>query len=396
MHGNHEPQGRVDRVVLGSLARVGEAVGQHAARFGAGPGVEDVTRELDPARDGEQAAERDEGVPAPVREPGIPCENGPPAAAADDVGVGRPVQRRGEALPACCLGLEQPPPVDLGRGRQPVALTFTGTQDHEGIARREIEGEGAGRGEVLDIVEAALPFLLVEEVAVPEGLVPVAAIVQHGDRRQARIRTPQHPRLTHLRLEPEARVLVMQAVIVPARQQRPDHEAHVTAAAHEPPAQDDLAALVAGDDLLRDLGAVLGPERPGRPRLGVEAGDPRMAVGMHHVRRVALGAQREAAPGRLDPGLDAVDQHDPAGRRGGGRQEQRVVAPCAHPGDGAGGEAALPVGLEPFCVRRITDAPRRHGVAPFWFQHPHRVPPRLSMPLSAMGSPPHAEMPNSP
>jgi hypothetical protein len=162
----------------------------------------------------------------------------------------------------------------------------------------------------------------------------------------------------------------MQAVIVPARQQRPDHKAHVASATQDSPAQDHLAALAGGDDLLRHLGAVLCPERPHGPGLGAEAGDPRMAVGMHHVRCIALGGQREATPLRLDPGLDAVDQHDPAGGRRGGRQEQRVIASRAYPRDGAGGEAALPIGLEPFCVRRITDAPRRHGVAPFWFRHP--------------------------
>ena len=51
MHGNHEPQGRVHRVVPGASPSRG--TGWAACRgFGAGPGVQDVTCELDPARDG--------------------------------------------------------------------------------------------------------------------------------------------------------------------------------------------------------------------------------------------------------------------------------------------------------------------------------------------------------
>ena len=64
------------------------------------------------------------------------------------------------------------------------------------------------------------------------------------------------------------------------------------------------------------------------------------AARVQHVGRVVLRRQRERPRGSSDPRLEAVDEHDALGRRRQRREQQRVVAPRAIPGDGAGREAA--------------------------------------------------------
>ena len=63
----------------------------------------------------------------------------------------------------------------------------------------------------------------------------------------------------------------------------------------------------------------------------------------------------DAGPG-LHPGVEPVDEHHSAGRRGRRAEQQRVIAACANTGYRAGRKAAKAIRLEPF--RAIVD---HHG-----------------------------------
>jgi hypothetical protein len=69
-----------------------------------------------------------------------------------------------------------------------------------------------------------------------------------------------------------------------------------------------------------------------------------------HVRRVPLRRQGERAGGRVDPGVESVDQHHPAGRRRRRGQQERVIATRPHTGRRSGRESAEAVWLEPLRV----------------------------------------------
>jgi hypothetical protein len=65
VRGLEEPKGRVDRVVLGDLAAVGEAVRDEAAPRVSEEGPDDLARGVEPAARQQEAGERDHGAPAP-------------------------------------------------------------------------------------------------------------------------------------------------------------------------------------------------------------------------------------------------------------------------------------------------------------------------------------------
>ena len=195
------------------------------------------------------------------------------------------------------------------------------------------------------------------------GLVAVAAIGQRRDRGHAGIRLPGDPRAAHRGIEVEGRVLVVQRMVVAPGKQRTHDEAR-PAAVLQTPAQHHLGPLVAGDDLLADLRAVGGAKGPPRPGLGGEAGDPLLAVGIRDVRRVALGAEREAAGWRLEPHLDPVHQHHAPGRRRGRSQQQRMIAPRPDAGDGPRGEPAQTIGLEPLGIEQSSGQGLGHRLGP--------------------------------
>ena len=69
--GDDEPQRGIDGVELGHLTAIEEAIGQHALGDNAGPVQEDGAGVGEPAGCQAQSAERDEGVAAPVGEPGM-------------------------------------------------------------------------------------------------------------------------------------------------------------------------------------------------------------------------------------------------------------------------------------------------------------------------------------
>ncbi len=362
VHRDHVPERGVDRVELGHVARIRKPVRDHALRDGLRPGEQDVMGELETVRQGHEAAQGDEGVAAPVGEPGVARDDRPAMAPLHDIGIGRLLQGCREALAPPRLEVGQAGGVDLGVG--------LAGREHQGrLAAVERPGEDPGRGQVLDEVEAALALTIILEVAVPDRLLAVAAIRRdRRDRRDARIGPPEHAGTRDLGREREARVLMVQRMVVAAREQRPHRQARRLVGRgggrgpnpvrtdqrprQQPPADDHVAPAMAGHDLLAHQGPVLGAKSPLRPGLGAELDDPRLAVGPDHIRRIALRAQRKAAARGLEPDLEPVDQHDPAGRRRGRRQQQRVVAPRPGAAHGAGGKAAKAIGLEPLGIEQ--------------------------------------------
>ena len=82
----------------------------------------------------------------------------------------------------------------------------------------EIEAEYAGRGEIFAEIESAFLFANVEKVAIPVRRVQIRAASRSVNDGQIAIRLPTHARLfvTHLRVEIERSVLMMQRVIIAA------------------------------------------------------------------------------------------------------------------------------------------------------------------------------------
>jgi len=75
--------------------------------------------------------------------------------------------------------------------------------------------------------------------------------------------------------------------------------------------------------------------------------DAAPAFGIGHIRQVALRADRVAPSIGVDPGFNAVDQHDTAGRRAHCREQQSVIAPRAFAANSPGSETAESVRLQP-------------------------------------------------
>ena len=157
-------------------------------------------------------------------------------------------------------------------------------------------------------------------------------------------------------------------VVVAAREQRahdePDIRPRPPAAASE--RRDRRAVL--DDELVRRRPCrprqLVGPARP---RVVRERGEPRDAVGMHDVGRVALGREREAAARGLDPGFEAVDEHHAAGRRRRRGQQQRVIAARADaarvpdakpPRPSASSHSAVGTVMQPPVLLPATNLPR--------------------------------------
>ena len=186
--GHDVPERGVDGVELGRfLGPVGEAVGQHALRDRARPLQEDGAGVVEPAGGETEAAERDEGVASPVGEPRDSRRRWcGPAPRRDEVGIARRA-RGASAEPPSARFVSASPPAPAPRPPQRASGSMgaparVGPEDQHRLPALEVEAEDAGRGQVLDVVEAARPLLLVEEAAVPVGIGRVGAVRDRGDR----------------------------------------------------------------------------------------------------------------------------------------------------------------------------------------------------------------------
>jgi hypothetical protein len=156
------------------------------------------------------------------------------------------------------------------------------------------------------------------------------------------------------RRELERRVLVVQRVMVAAGEQGPHAQLDAVGGSHEPPAGERHRRSVSHQDLVLELEPIADPVAPGGPGLGRERRDPGRSVRVHDVGRVALTRERDVTARGLQPDFEPVHQHlAPGGRRRRGEQ-QRVIAAGPAAADGAGGEPAEAVGLEPLAqVERV-------------------------------------------
>src|SRR5512138_2155586 len=134
---------------------------------------------------------------------------------------------------------------------------------------REVEGEDAGRGQILDGVEPPRRLLRVAEAPVPVRLGVIGAVRARVDRRYARVRAPAHDLATGLVTEAEEGILPVQGVVVAPREERPRPQA---------PAQMDPWRPAGDEELLGDLDVAVDRPRPGGPGLGHEGAQARRAV----------------------------------------------------------------------------------------------------------------------
>ncbi len=357
VHGDHVPERRVHRVELGGVAGLHEPVRELALRHRPGPLHQDRPGIVPPAAGEAEAPKRDEGVPAPVCEPGIAGNHRHALAAADQVLVRRALQRPGEGGPPLLLGLGQT--VDGGQG--PAAadgLHAAGTvhrDQPDGVGFAHRPGEFAGGGEVFGVVEPAGPLLLQEEVPVPAGIGVERPVGQGMQRRQRAIGVPAQPLSAHFGGHPEVRILMVHRVGIAAGQERAHDQPPFPAL--EPPPEAGHRPVPRQKQLLGDGATTAQVPGPGGPRVNPETGQAGHAIGMGHVRGVALRRERDLPLAGHQPDFHAR-QHDgpPAGRRH-GRDEQPMVAAGPPSRGGAAGEAAQAVGLEPLAGEPL----RCHG-----------------------------------
>lgn len=169
VNGDDEPQRGVDGVVFRQAAAVGETVRHHAFGDRVGPFEQDRFRFLMPARREQQTAHRDEGIAAPVGEPRKARDDRLADVAPDDVGIGAAREPRAERRTALRFArCEQRCACRCGFVEW-FLVARVGVQDQYGFAARKIEGEDAGRREVLGEIQPAFAFAHVAEVAVPVG-----------------------------------------------------------------------------------------------------------------------------------------------------------------------------------------------------------------------------------
>ena len=350
--GDDEPEAGVDAVELGRVAAVREAVGDHAGIDGGGPGEQDFLGQRpvgfeagvagQAVADGEvgaegfggeqQAADADEGVAAPIGEPGEAGDQRVPAVDLGEVLAGGLSEAGiGVALGGFGFGEDGDGPGGGGVGTE-----------GEGGGAGEVPGEDAGAGEVLGVVQAAVALGGVEKAAEPFGRrLPGAAM--EGDGGDAGVGAEAKAAGGGLGGEVEGRVLVVESVVVAAGEQGADVEGG-GAGAVAGPAE---AGLAAGDEEFLDEHAAVGEvEHPAWPGRVGEGADPGGAVGVDDAGGVALAADGGGAVLQLDPGLDAVDEDEAAGRGLG--EEKGVVAAGADAVGRTGGEPAGAVRFKPF------------------------------------------------
>ena len=202
-HHDAVPERCVHRVVLGRLARIGKAVGQHPFGHRARPLEQNAAGVVQPAGGEAEPAQRDERVAAPVAEPRIASDHGEPIASLHEIGVGRAPEQIGERRAPATLGVRELETQVAWRllAEDLALLGRVGGEDQHRITPRQVPAEHTGRGEVLLAVEPAPALLLVEEAPVPVRGVHVLGVGQREHARHAVVRPPGDRGAQALRVE---------------------------------------------------------------------------------------------------------------------------------------------------------------------------------------------------
>jgi hypothetical protein len=218
------------------------------------------------------------------------------------------------------------------------------------LAAGEIKLENPGRCQVLHAVEAPVPFVLVQEPAVPHWLVPVHAVVMRRHRGHSRVGGPCDARFAGVGLKAERAVLVVERVVVPSGKKWADAQPRRTITLENLPGYNRHRRSVAQKHLVLDACPVAQAQHPPRPELDVEGLALDSIRGARHARCVPLRADRELTIRRDDPRINTVDEHEPPGRRVCRSQKERVVAASSQAGGRAGGKSTQAVRLQPLAA----------------------------------------------
>ena len=165
-----EPQGRIDRVVLGRVAGIGKSVGEHPPVAMLRKSAQDPLRFVKTPWNQRKSRESDHRVAAPVREPGITGDDGfPVLSATHDELVGRKEKIAHKSVRGFPTLDEILPPADLcfpDLLERPRIPNFR-RRDQTGGALAEVEPERKRVVEIFMVVKPALSLLFVFEVVVP-------------------------------------------------------------------------------------------------------------------------------------------------------------------------------------------------------------------------------------
>ena len=362
-----EPKAGVDGLVVGLVRELVEAIGNHPAVDVHRERAEHLPGRLVAAGGEQQARQRDEGVAAPVAREWVAGEDRRarlavgPAALDDEVGR-RPHEQpladgghwRQAHLMAAAIALV------LQIERDVVLVAEPGPQREValGLAGRQLEGEGAGRVEILAIRQAAGGLHRVGLRVPPvgrglerqrlgrvgrrrllpgvQGQVAVADAAPAGAARQLEAHVAGAPQLVEVAQRRQRRHLQADRLVA------------VGLAPHAIPHGGGVATP-ADEQVFKDLRPADVELPRGRVVVQAEASQRRRPLALEVAAEVAAPQLVPLAADRQHAGPPAQGDHA-ADRRVRGGDEARVVAARVDIGHGAAGEAAQAVGQQPLAA----------------------------------------------
>ncbi len=347
----------------GALHAVGKTIRQHALVDEAREGGEHAARHLGAAGGEGEPGERDHRVASPVREPRIARDDRESVRHLRERALYHELARRDHQLPhpggrARGLGLpllparqylrRVPRSVRIRRFAIERRLSLGGQDDGERFSLPKRGVEGARMEVVVAVVEPALR--LAQEIEAP---VPVVGGLRGGRRGE----DPEGPCAIESRHhEPMGRRLHAHApsvgpggrVVVAVVDEGLDDEAGgLEGPEHPVPDIRGVRPLLHPHALLDErVGAGIGPDR--HARVETKALDEAVALGCDGPTLPAVGAELPGGAAVAHHFLELGGDQGAAERWSKGSHEETVVAAGERAGNRAGGEAADPVGAQPF------------------------------------------------
>ncbi len=367
-----EPHGGVDGVVVGGISLIGESVGEKSAAHVVGEGGEDGFGDFVTTGDEGEAGEGDEGVAAPVFEPGVAGDDGffvgspRPIAALDDELIGG----EGEEGEEIILGIG----FGEGGGEFFVAGFCRGYEffligpGNEGGGGDEADGDAGGEGvfenaggpEVFAIGVAALTFDAEGKVVPPAGVdVEFIGVVTEDDGDGAFGGLDGEGGIGLIGDGPPGALVELDGAVEIAAGEEWLHlefnRAFRFTSGDQGVADDDGVFAVDEGDGFFDNGVadLIAPDGAGG---GFEGEEVFVALGLDDVGEFVGG--EVGGDGGVGGGVEGEDDsvfhtgEDYVALDGGmdGDDEEAVIFAGVGPGDGTGGVAAEAIGAEPFGV----------------------------------------------